>query len=146
MVGSKALDKPTKMAQPVAIPRRPRSISRSEVQGHFRSLSKSTPSLQDRFGQLFKILRACVDTLVKGPAIAPQDKKDLQCYTDMVQVMYDMLEAMNCLGEMNTDNLEKMILRLPKWAATITNIQLHYFSDASNHGYASVSFLRFVDD
>ena len=30
--------------------------------------------------------------------------------------MYDTLEAMNCLGEMNTDNLEKMILRLPKWA------------------------------
>ena len=30
--------------------------------------------------------------------------------------MYDTLEAMSCLGEMNTDNLEKMILRLPKWA------------------------------
>ena len=30
--------------------------------------------------------------------------------------MYDTLEAMNCLGEMNTDNLEKMVLRLPKWA------------------------------
>ena len=25
----------------------------------------------------------------------------------MVQVMYDALESMNCLAEMNTDNLEK---------------------------------------
>ena len=25
---------------------------------------------------------------------------------------------MDCLGEMNTDNLQKMILRLPKWAQT----------------------------
>ena len=30
--------------------------------------------------------------------------------------MYDTLESMDCLGEMNTDNLEQMILRLPKWA------------------------------
>ena len=30
--------------------------------------------------------------------------------------MYNTLESMDCLGEMNTDNLEKMILRLLKWA------------------------------
>ena len=30
--------------------------------------------------------------------------------------------------------------------ASITNIQLHYFSDACNHGYAAVSYLRLVDD
>ena len=30
--------------------------------------------------------------------------------------------------------------------AIITNVQLHYFSDASNHGYAAVSFLKLVDD
>jgi len=30
--------------------------------------------------------------------------------------------------------------------ATTTNVQLHYFSDASNHGYAAVSFLKLVDD
>ena len=52
---------------------------------------------------------------MKGPAIAPQDKRGLQRYTDTAQVMYDTLEAMNCPGEMNIDNLEKMILRLPKW-------------------------------
>ena len=77
-------------------------------------LAKALQVLQDRFGQPFKMVRACVDTLVKGPAIAPQDKKGLRCYADTAQVMYDTLEAMNCLGEMNTDNLEKMILRLPK--------------------------------
>ena len=37
-------------------------------------------------------------------------------YADDAQVMYDTLNSMNCLGEMNADNPEKMILRLPKWA------------------------------
>ena len=64
------------------------------------------------------MVRACVDNLTKGPPIAPHDKEGLQRYADTAQVMYDNLEALNlnCLGEMNTDNLEKMILRLPKWA------------------------------
>ena len=30
--------------------------------------------------------------------------------------------------------------------ATTTSVQLHYFSDASNHGYATVSYLRLADD
>ena len=30
--------------------------------------------------------------------------------------------------------------------ASITNIQLHYFSDACNHGYATVSYRRLVDE
>ena len=79
-------------------------------------LTKALGVLQDCFGQPFKIVRACVDTLVKGPVVAPQDKRGLQRYADTAQVIYDTLEAMNCLGEMNTDNLEKMVLRLPKWA------------------------------
>ena len=29
--------------------------------------------------------------------------------------------------------------------ATSSNVQLHYFSDAANHGYAAVSYLRLVD-
>ena len=32
--------------------------------------------------------------------------------------MYDTLESMDSLGELNTDNLEKMIPRVPKWAQT----------------------------
>ena len=30
--------------------------------------------------------------------------------------------------------------------ATTPSVQLHYFSDASNHGYAAVSYLRLADD
>jgi len=30
--------------------------------------------------------------------------------------------------------------------ATTTNVQLHYFSDASNHGYAAVGYLRLDND
>ena len=31
-------------------------------------------------------------------------------------ILYDTLNSTNYLGEMNADNLQKMILRLPKWA------------------------------
>ena len=51
-------------------------------------LAKALQVLQDRFGQPFKIVRACVDNLVKGPVIALQDKKGLQRYADRAQVMY----------------------------------------------------------
>ena len=68
-------------------------------------LAKSLEVLQNRFGQPFKIARACIDTLTKGPAIAPQDKEGLQRYADIAQVMYETLESMGCLVETNTDNL-----------------------------------------
>ena len=29
---------------------------------------------------------------------------------------------------------------------SISNIQMHYFSDASTHGYAAVGYLRLLDD
>ena len=77
-------------------------------------LTKALQVLQDRFGQPFKVVRSCVDALSKGPVIAPQDRHGLRRYADTAQVMYDTLESMDCLGEMNTDNLEKMILRIPK--------------------------------
>ena len=77
--------------------------------------AKSLENLQNRFGKPFKIVRACIDTLTKGPTIAPQDKEGLPHYADIAQVMYDTLESMGCLGEMNTGNLEKVILKLPKW-------------------------------
>ena len=116
MVESKALDEPTKMARLLHFLDGPALLAVQRYESVPGGLAKALQVLQDRFGQPFKIVRACVDTLVKGPVIAPQDKKGLQRYADRAQVMYDTLEAMNCLGEMNTDNLEKMILRLPKWA------------------------------
>ena len=116
MVESRALDEPTKMARLLQFLGGPALLAVQRYESVPGGLAKALQVLQDRFGQPFKIVRACVDTLVKGPVIAPQDKKGLQRYADKAQVMYDTLEAMNCLGEMNTDNLEKMILRLPKWA------------------------------
>ena len=115
MVESKALDEQTKMTRLLQFLEGPalRAVQRYEALPG--GLTKALEVLQNRFGQPFKIVRACVDTLTKGPAIASQDKEGLQRYADMAQVMYDTLESMNCLGEMNTDNLEKVILRLPKW-------------------------------
>ena len=42
-------------------------------------------------------------------------------------------------------------IKIPRWymcsfPAAIADIQLHYFSDTSKHGYAAVARLRFVDD
>ena len=115
MVESKALDEQTKMARLLQFLEGPalRAVQRYEALPG--GLTKALEVLQSRFGQPFKIVRACVDTLTKGPPIASQDKDGLQRYADMAQVMYDTLGSMNCLGEMNTDNLEKVILRLPKW-------------------------------
>ena len=115
MVESKALDEQTKMARLLQFLEGPalRAVQRYEALPG--GLTKALEVLQSRFGQPFKIVRACVDTLTKGPPIASQDKEGLQRYADMAQVMCDTLGSMNCLGEMNTDHLEKVILRLPKW-------------------------------
>ncbi len=116
MVESKALDESTKMSRLLRFLEGPALIAVRRYESVPGGLAKALQVLQDRFGQPFKIVGACVDTLVKGPAIAPQDKNGLQGYADTAQVMYDTLDAINCLGEMNTDNLEKMIPRLTKWA------------------------------
>lgn len=109
MVESKALDELTIMAPLWQFLKGSALLAVQRYESVPGGLTKALWVFQDRFGQPFKIVRACVDTLVKGPVIAPQ-------HADTAQVMYNILEAMNCLGEMNTDNLEKMILRLPKWA------------------------------
>ena len=118
MVNSKALDEPTKMARLIQFVEGPALLAVQRYESVPGGLTKALQVLQDRFGQPFKVVRACVDALIKGPVIAPQDRHGLRRYADTAQVMYDTLESMDCLGEMNTDNLEKMILRLPKWAQT----------------------------
>ena len=118
MVGLKALDEPTKMARLIQFLEGPALLAVQRYESVQGGLTKALQVLQDRFGQPFKVVRACVDALIKGPVIAPQDRHGLRRYADTAQVMYDTLESMDCLGEMNIDNLEKMILRLPKWAQT----------------------------
>ena len=78
-------------------------------------LSKALKTLEDRFGQPFQVVRACIESLTKGPAIQASDKDSFQRYADTAQVTYDTLESMGYLSEMNADNLEKVITRLPKW-------------------------------
>lgn len=78
-------------------------------------LAKALKTLEERFGQPFQVVRACVESLTKGPAIQANDKDSLRRYADTAQVTYDTLESMGCLSEMNIDNLEKVIARLPKW-------------------------------
>ena len=78
-------------------------------------LSKALKTLEDRFGQPFQIVRACIESLTKGPAIQASDKDSLQCYAHTAQVTYDTLESMGYLSEMNADNLKKVITRLPRW-------------------------------
>ena len=53
--------------------------------------------------------------MTKGPAIQATDKVDLQLYADTAQITYDTLESMGYPSEMNSDNLEEAIARLPKW-------------------------------
>ncbi|XP_068675583.1 uncharacterized protein [Montipora foliosa] len=78
-------------------------------------MSKALKTLEDRFGQPFQVMRACIESLTKGPAIQASDKDSLQRYGDTAQVTYDTLGSMGYLSEMNADNLEKVITRLPRW-------------------------------
>ena len=115
-VESKPLDEPAKMTRLLQFLEGPALKTVQRYKSVPGGLAKALEVLRDRFGRPCQIVRACVDTLTKGPAIAPSDKEGLQCFADSSQVMFDILEAMDCLGEMNTENLERMILCIPKWA------------------------------
>ena len=60
--------------------------------------------LEERFGQPFQVVTACVESLTKGPAIQVDDKESLQRYADTAQVTYDTLDSTGYLSKMNTDN------------------------------------------
>ena len=105
MAESKALDEQTKMARLLQFLEGPALGAVQRYEAVPGGLAKSLEVLQNRFGQPFKIVRAFIDTLTKGPAIAPQDKEGLQRYADIAQVMHERLESMGCLVETNTDDL-----------------------------------------
>ena len=81
-------------------------------------LTSALKTLEDRFGRASQVVRACVDALVKGPVIQNNDRQGLQQLADDAQITYDTLKSLGYIGEMNTDTLERIIQRLPKWAQT----------------------------
>ena len=110
MVQSKPFDEPTKMSRLLQLLKGAALNAVKRYETLSDGLSQAMKLLEDRFGRPCQIVRACVDTLTKGPMIAPNDKQGLRKYADDAQVMYDALNSMGCLGEMNADNLDKMIL------------------------------------
>ena len=72
MVGSKALDEPTKMAWLIQFLEGPSLLAVQRYESVPGGLTKALQVLQDRFGEPFKVVGACVDALIKGPVIAPQ--------------------------------------------------------------------------
>lgn len=64
---------PTKMARLLQFLKGPALLAMQRYESVPGGLTKAL--LQDRFGQPFKIVRACVDTLVKGPTIALRIKE-----------------------------------------------------------------------
>lgn len=79
MVNSKALDEPTKMARLMQFLEGPALLA---VQKYESVPGGLTKALQDRFGQPVKVVRACIDALIKGPVITPQDRHGLRSYAD----------------------------------------------------------------
>ena len=118
MVESRALDEAVKMTLLLQFLEGPalKAVQRYEaLPGGLRNALKT---LEERFGRPSQIVRACVETLTKGPVIQNNDKQALQQLADDAQVVYDILESMGYLNEMNTENLERIVSRLPKWAQT----------------------------
>ncbi|XP_068691584.1 uncharacterized protein [Montipora foliosa] len=112
LVETKALDEQTKMARLLQFLGGPALHAVQRYEAVPGGLNKALSVLQNRFGQPFKIMKARTDALTKGPVIAPQDKER---FADTALVMYDTLALMNCFTEMNASNLQKVILRLPRW-------------------------------
>ena len=77
-------------------------------------LDKALKVLEERFGRPYQVVKACIETMTKGPVIQVNDSQALRNFADLVQSNYDTLDAMGYLSEMNTDNLEKIMARLPR--------------------------------
>lgn len=115
LVESKPLDDAVKMTRLLQFLEGPALIAVQRYEPLPGGLAKALKTLEDRFGQPFQVVRASVESLTKGPVIQANDKESLQQYADIAQVTYDTLESVGYLNEMNADNLEKVIMRLPKW-------------------------------
>lgn len=115
MINSKFIDDSVKMSTLLQLLEGPPLEAVRRYKTVPGGLIKALELLEDRYGRRCQIVRACVESLTKGRAMASGDKEGLRKFADEAQVMFDTLQSMNCLTEMNTDNLERMILRLPRW-------------------------------
>ena len=75
-------------------------------------LSKALKMLEQRFGQPHVVTKACVDALVEGPNISSGDRQGRE-FADRSRTLYETLQSMNALSEMNMTNLAKMAGKLP---------------------------------
>ena len=76
-------------------------------------LSKALKMLEQRFGQPHVVTKACVDALVEGPNISSVDRRGLREFANRSRTLYETLQSMNALSEMNMTNLAKMAGKLP---------------------------------
>ena len=91
------------------------------------ALQEALSVIETRFGQPYMIVEASIGSLVKGPNITSGDGKALQKLADKCQSVYKTLEAMKCLGEVNTDHQKRLVCRLPyhyqtKWRDRASSI------------------------
>ena len=77
------------------------------------ALQEALSVIKTQFGQPYMIVEASIGSLVKGPNITRGDGKALQKLADKCQSVYKTLEAMKCLGEVNTDHQKRLVSRLP---------------------------------
>ena len=76
-------------------------------------LSKALKMLEQRFGQPQIVAKGCVDALVEGANISSSDRQGLREFANRSRTLYETLQSMNALSEMNMTNLAKMSGRLP---------------------------------
>ena len=69
--------------------------------------------MEQRFGLPHVVAKARVDALVEGANIASSDRQGLREFADRSRTLYETLQSMNALSEMNMTNLAKMSGRLP---------------------------------
>lgn len=117
-VESRALDNAVKMTRLIQFLEGPALDAVRHYETIPNGLQKALKVLDDKFGRPYHVVKACVEAMTKGPVIQPNDRQALQRFADMVQANYDTLDAMGYLSEMNTNNLEKMMSRLPRWIQT----------------------------
>ena len=76
-------------------------------------LSKALKMLEQRFGQPHVVAKGCVEVLVEGANNSSSDRQGRCEFADRSGTLYETLQSMKALSEMNMTNLAKMSGRLP---------------------------------